>query len=648
VNPFVCVVDLRGAPLGSEALTPALPGLVAGDGRVELLFDGCWAAAWVPSGFGRPDVARRRGLLAVGNVRLANRAELVRRLGEVRPPVTDLELAMDLFARRGVGALRDLLGDFAFVLWDPEQQAAVAVRDALGVQPLFHQRSGTRVVFTSHVDCLEPGELDREYLARFLAGRALGPTATAFVGIQRVPAGSWMLARLNGVYGERYWSADEFEPAAGVGRVEPAIEEFRELFTRAVANEVDGEAETWAQLSGGLDSSSVVAMACALARGGELPRGLAGTITVVDSLSDGDETRFSDEVVARYGLRNERLVDHWAWQPDAEGPPTFAEPRHFLPFWARDRAMCRVVRGGGEASGEGAAGRVLLSGYGSDQYLSGSFDFIADLLADRQIGPAFSHLTELAVTTRQSFWRLARTHGLGPLRARRRRSPGGGAGVWPDGGAGPSWAATPPADWLAEAAAAPEAGFGGARPRTIFGGQVAAEVANTELLLNRGLFEQGIEVRYPFLFRPLVEFGLRLPVTLRVRPRQQKWILRQALGDVLPTAVRSRTGKGGIDGRIVWSLEREQTLLRRLIANSHLADLGLVRREALAQGFEAARAGLTGNVTRLFFTLALETWLAVRSGWWSRHAAPDSAARPGGPPAPPSLKEQTNVEAGVR
>jgi asparagine synthase (glutamine-hydrolysing) len=340
-------------------------------------------------------------------------------------------------------------------------------------------------------------------------------------------------------------------------------------------------------------------------------------------------------VVARFGLRNELVVDHWAWQPDAAGPPAFAEPRHFLPFWARDREMCRLVRGGADGSG----GRVLLSGYGSDQYLSGSFDFIADLLAGWRIRPAFAQLTELAVTTRQSFWRLARTHGLGPLKARRRSGSGGWLG--PDA---PSWATAAVLDSLAEVEAPPAPGA----QRSIFGRQVAAEVSNTELLLNRGLFEQGIEVRYPFLFRPLVEFGLRLPVTLRVRPHQQKWILREALGEVLPPVVRSRTGKGGIDGRIVWSLERERNLLRRLIADSHLAELGLVRREALAQGFEAARLGLSGNVSQLFFTLALETWLAIRSGWWSRHVAPDLAGRPGAPPALPSLKEQHNVEASVR
>jgi asparagine synthase (glutamine-hydrolysing) len=615
VNPFLCVADLAGRPVGMAPLAAALPALTRADGELQYVLHDAWAAAWVPSdAFGRPAIARRGHLVAVGTARISNRREVARDLGVA--PSGDLDLALELFARRGGPAIRALLGAFAFVIWDPQQQAVFAARDALGRQPLFVRQEGHRLLLASHLDCLPRGRFDEAFLAGFLAGRPpAGRTVDA--GIRRVEPGQWLVGSRGRVLTGRFWSPDEFVPAEGPGDPGEAVPAFRSLLREAVAAEVDGEVAPWSHLSGGLDSSSVVSVASGLAGEGRLPASLGGTVTVVDSLADGDETRWSEAVRRRWGLRNERVVDFGAWQDDGAPPPRLAEPTHFLPFWARDREMCRRVRAGG--------GRVLLSGYGADNYLAGSFDFLADRFAAGHWRETVAALVDLAVTTRQSFWDAARRHVLDPLRGR--------------GAAAPVAAAA----WMTPAAieAVRVAADGPAPGR--FARQVAREVAGVEVFLERGPFEDGIEMRYPFLHRPLVEFGLRLPAALRVRPHAQKWILRQALGGLLPPEVCARTGKGGIDGRLVWSLNAERRLLRRLIAESHLADLGLVDRDALARAFESARQGLVPNVVGVFFTLSLETWLASQSGWWNRNAPSLSAGCKTGPVQPPR-KELHHVE----
>ncbi len=619
MNPFVCAVDLEARTVGSEALGFALPGLCRADGRLEYLLEGPWAGAWVPAaGFNRPALAHHAGLLGLGNVRLTDRGDVARSLG-LDAPGSDLELALMVFARRGARGIAELSGSFSLVIWDRRQHALFAARDALGRQPLLFQRRGRLLVLASHADCLEQGDLDLEFLAGFVAGAPpIGPR-TAYRNVQRLEAGSWLAAAHGRIQVERYWSPDAFEPAAGPADEVEAARELRRLFRHAVSAEIDGQLAPWSHLSGGLDSSSVVGMASRLAQEGEVPSSLGGTVSVVDSLADGNETRFSDAVVRRWGLRNERLEDYWAWEMDEEGPPALAEPRHFLPFFARDRAMCRAVREGG--------GSVLLSGYGADQYLSGSFDFLADLVAARRLKEAAVALLDLAVTTRQSFWAVAWKHGIMPLRPAPAPTLAAGA---------PPWLRPHLAGSTAESVPPPPRGPGA------FARQVAREVASAEGFLERGLFEEGLELRYPFLHRPLVEFGLRLPASLRVRPHCQKWILRQALGDLLPAEVRERTGKGGIGSRIVWSLEREGRLLRRLIADSHLAELGVIDREALASAYDQARKGLVPGVVGLFFTLSLETWLAIRSGWWQRHSASLSAGPRSGP-VPTPRKESAHA-----
>jgi asparagine synthase (glutamine-hydrolysing) len=308
-------------------------------------------------------------------------------------------------------------------------------------------------------------------------------------------------------------------------------------------------------------------------------------------------------VVERYGLRNERVVDYWAWQDDGQGVPNLAEPHPFLPFWARDREACRLVREAG--------GCVVLSGFGSDNYLAFPPIYLADYLTQGRWRTAATHLAEVAISERRSFWQLGFEYGIYPLLPaglqRRWAHPAARVPSWVD----PAFAKRHGLFDRMLRLDAPRTGAG------VFADQMAVEIASIDLALEPATCREGIEIRYPFLHRPLVEFCLRLPPATRSRPALSKWIQREALGDLLPEVVRSRRGKGGIDARIFWSLNQEQTALKRLIGQSHLADLGCVDPTALARAFERSMAGDTKSVVGVFSTLALETWLAVRSGSWS-------------------------------
>jgi asparagine synthetase B (glutamine-hydrolysing) len=372
-----------------------------------------------------------------------------------------------------------------------------------------------------------------------------------------------------------------------------------------------GAGEVWSQLSGGLDSSSVVATAQALHREGLLRAGLAGTVTVVDSLGDGDERAFSDTLLARYNVRNELVRDYWAWQDDGLGAPATDEPRPTYPFFARDRRLTAIVRGAG--------GRVLLSGLGSDHFLFGNLGFIADLVARGQVTTALREITRWSVAARQSFWRVAADTAVYPFlpAALKRRL-------------AEPWRRVPP--WIAADFARHQAlqdrlpvmwGLA-AKPGEKFHREVAAEEDSHPVWIDREPFNDGLEMRYPFLYRPLVEFALRLPPEMRVQPGARKWLLREAMREELPETIRTRVGKGGIDARILGSFDREGARLARLLRNPILADLGCIDAVALRQAVERARNGIVSNLVTLVQALSLETWLAVRAGAW---AAQEGAAQ---------------------
>jgi asparagine synthase (glutamine-hydrolysing) len=315
---------------------------------------------------------------------------------------------------------------------------------------------------------------------------------------------------------------------------------------------------------------------------------VANTITIVDSLGDGDERAYSDAVVQKYQLRNEQVRDYWAWQDDGEAAPVTDQPSPLYPFYARDRRAWNIVRNAG--------GRVLLSGFGADHYLSGSLDYITDLAASGRIRDALGEVTTWSVATRQSFWTVGRRYLLDPFLSQSRQAQP------------PLWLTSS----LHRAGAVADRGHGACR----FARMITSRVNSMPAWIERWPYGADIEMRYPFLYRPLVEASLRLPARQRVRPNASKWILREAARDALPEQVRTRSTKGGIDARILWSLNREKPRLDALLRDPILAQLGCIDPVALRRAVDDARRGVAGNNVHLFSALSLETWLSVRSGAW--------------------------------
>ena len=603
MNGYLCALRLTGEPLRRAEIFGPLARIAAG--RSDLLLSeelGAFAAVARTEPYAlHPLVARHRRWLAVGDVRLDNRRELSARVGLT--DASDLELVLALLDVEGPDGVARLHGDFAFVAWDASGQKLVAARDPFGVRPLFHARRGDILLFSSRLGAFEEeGGYDGAFLADFLVAGGSDGERTIWAGVRALPAGTLLVQRGTVASTRRFWSAGDFAPAAAGDEAELAGR-FSEVFREAVRAQVDGT-PAWAQLSGGLDSSSVVATVETLHAAGELNDGLGGTVTIVDSLGDGDERAFSDEIVARYAVRNELVQNYWAWRDDGAGAPRTDEPRPIYPFFARDGRLATIVAGAG--------GRVLLSGLGADHLLYGNLGYIADLAARGRIGAALGEAARWSVAARQSFWTTANRQLLAPFLPRRLQ-----LGLARPAQRVPTW--VPPE--FARTHGLPErlplaAGLG-IRAGHRFQTQVAADVGRLPIWVDREPFNDTLEMRYPFLYRPLVEFTLGLPVDMRVRPGRRKWILREAMRDVLPERIRTRTGKGGMDARVLWSLHRERGRLEELLRRPVLADLGCVEPARLRAAVEAARNGIVTNLVSLMLVLSLETWLSVRAGRWS-------------------------------
>jgi asparagine synthase (glutamine-hydrolysing) len=204
-------------------------------------------------------------LRCVADLRLDNRNDLKGVFGsEGGPELSDIDLLLLGYRRWGVQLAEHLAGDFAFVIWDGRHRSVYAARDPFGVRTLFYEAREGHCALASEIDTLVlseggPRELEEDVVLDYLLNDPRGRRETFYQGIRRVQPGHWLLAGAGSLREERYWKPPRWPLRLASGREYAA--EFRRHFGQAVEARLDRARPTVAQLSGGLDSSSIVCMA---------------------------------------------------------------------------------------------------------------------------------------------------------------------------------------------------------------------------------------------------------------------------------------------------------------------------------------------------------------------------------------------------
>ena len=298
------------------------------------------------------------------------------------------------YGKDGVGGLAALTGEFSFVLWDPLQRAAFAIRDPFGIRPLFTATAEGDVLISDEADRIGAGNgFDLHFIAEFLATGHQSARRTIWRGTNPLQPGTVMVWQEARTTTKRLWTLS-MVPRPHADREEVA-NEVRRLITSAVQCHLSAGRGVCADLSGGVDSSSVVCTAAGLARRGS-EAALHGTITFEDSLG-GHESDFVNDVLKAYPeLHHSKVIDTYPWQEDGEPPPQTPQPERDFPFYARDRMVAKTL--------SRAGADVLLSGVGPDCYLSIGVGHATDMVWHGRIGPAVRELATWSRRARMNFW----------------------------------------------------------------------------------------------------------------------------------------------------------------------------------------------------------------------------------------------------
>lgn len=493
----------------------------------------------------QPLVADGSGIAILFDGRLDNRGELLDLLGWHGPALTaapDPAIVLALFERLGDGFVRRLVGDFAIALWQPRDQRLLLLRSPYGWRPLLWTFDGATFGFATDPRTLVVGlgldrRLNEPVIGEFLSTRFVSQTETFWHGVQRVPGGS-ALALEQGRVRSWYWHDEPYEDLSRLSAGDH-VERFRGLFDQALIATTRNAGPIASQLSGGLDSSSVVCRATELHRAGRIDR----QIDAISARFPGepqDESAYSGAVEAHLGItasvvgaRRFDLDTARAWCADTYQLPLRPNALDTLPN------SCDHI----EAQG----GRIMLTGEGGDDWLNGSLAHWPDLLLRGRWGAAIGDARRRWPD--RSAWVAARRvfyHGGMPLLSRRYRAQLIHPHLQYDAGV-PEWIR---GDWAAriglearwQADHPPVALPTFAQKSRLAVLTAARRHVNFDNVLAY-VESRGVEIRHPFHDLRLARFYMGAAGAVMRADGERKYILREAMRGTLPEKVRQRRDK---------------------------------------------------------------------------------------------------------
>jgi asparagine synthase (glutamine-hydrolysing) len=542
------------------------------------------------------------GAVLTWDGRLDNRTELICELHDLvatKSP-TDVEVVAAAYEGWGSGCCAKLIGDWALSVWDPRNRSLTLAKDPIGVRHLYYLSDDHQVTWSTILDALvllsgRTFVLCEEYVAGWFSHFPANHL-TPYIGIHAVLPSCSVLIKDGQIRIQKYW---DFDPEKRTRyRSDSEYEEhFRTVFAQSVRRRLRSDRPILAELSGGMDSSSIVCMADQI-----IAEGSAETLRL-DTVSyyDDSEPNWNERP---YFTRVEEKRGRAGLHIDTSSQMKMA--------FELSADKVSVTPGSGCNSLEQFVGylkshgnRVLLSGIAGDEVTGGVPTPIPEL-ANLLIKANFKHLAHAlkvwALNKRRPWFHLL-------FETARCFLP-------------PALVSIPkhrrPAPWL-------NPGFvrrnrtalhGYSNRLRILGSLPSFQENLSTLDALRRQLECSVlssnplyEKRYAFLDRDLLEFMYSIPREQIVRPGQRRSLMRRALVGIVPDELLNRKRKAFVARSALAALSHERIALTDLTKKMVSAELGIVVPEYLVAAIQKARQGMEIPVVTLMRTLGIETWL---------------------------------------
>jgi asparagine synthase (glutamine-hydrolysing) len=580
--------------------------------------------------FGSQPAVDVRGNILTLDGRIDNHAELCQLLNLDREEIADSKIVLVAFERWGVDCFSRLIGDWAIALWSHAEQSLYLARDHAGTRTLYFEVTGERVLWSTYLETFftdrNERELDETYAAYYLSCQPIHDL-TPYKGITAVTPAHYLVFHEGFISRKAHWEWVVKDKIRYTTDTEYE-DRFLSLFRQSVARRIGPGAPIVAQLSGGMDSTSIVCMSDHIRRSQGSYIDLLDTISYYDnSEPNWNEVPYFALVEAKRGKAGIHIATSFSNRTYETPQPLCGGRQHFP---GGDRGTLELDERVNELLGCNGY-RVIMSGIGGDELLGGlptPLPELADLLVSLNLSGFLKQATMWGISTRE------------PITSLLLKTIGFIAKVYQQPCLEPS--SLPP--WLSP------------RLRQRFAKLAVHNMARSEVLgispsaINSGLAWWSIleslphlfpsigarhEYRYPYLDRDLANFLLRIPSQQLVRPGRRRALMRNALRDLVPAEVLERKRKAFPSRGLLASLRNAQIQIESMYNDPVTASYGLIVPKEFRKAYNLTITGETSRWTMpLIRALDLEVWLRSttihpskqEAGWSKDFVLPPRAA----------------------
>ena len=562
------------------------------------------------------------GVTLVFNGEIYNYRELRRQLldrGHRFKTHSDGEVIAHLYEERGPDFVRELNGMFAIALWDNRAKRLVLARDRAGEKPLYYWHRDQTLVFASEIKSLfeYPGisrAMDPTALTQYFFYGHFPAPRSVYAEIKKLPAAHRMVVEGGEIHLEPYWRLQDHlrppgQPRATARDQQALVEELRQRVREASESRLVSDVPLGVFLSGGIDSSTIVAIMS------ELTPGNVNTFSIAFT-----EKTFNEEPYANFVARHFRTQHHVVTADEASMRQAFlfladhldepvadpaVIPTYMLSRFARQRI------------------KVALSGEGSDELFGGYPTYLGARLAEYYLRlPQF--------VRRQFFGRLQRflpvsstavPKGLFLRRflSHAEKDPAQRHHIWfgmftpteLDQLFSPEWRGPKPASrdiFLPLARVLEDASFDRTLAEMLYLDFRLYLEDNLLVKIDRASMACSLELRTPYLDHRLVEFAARIPSELKVRHFQLKWLLKKAAEKWLPHKIVYRQKRGFSVPIARWMRKELCPLLDETLGEEKLRRQGIFNVPFVRRLLQEHWSGRADHRKTLWTLLCFQLW----------------------------------------
>ena len=540
------------------------------------------------------------------------RSELIEK-GRVFATHSDSEVILHLYEEMGERCTDRLRGMFAFAIWDEKRKKLFAARDRLGQKPFYYVVRGNELYFASEIKALlalDPSlaQVNPEALAQYLTLRIIAPPRSMFIEIRKLPPAHQLTFDANaGLRITRYWDLP-YEPKLQ-GSDDELVDQLEDQLIQALKLHMVSDVPVGAFMSGGLDSTLVVAMVMKHVAAEPIQ-----TFTLGLPYGQFDEAPYARMVAERYGTQHHEevirpsLLDtlpDLVWHLDEPSDP-LSICTYLIARIARRHV--KVVLGGD-------GGDELFGGY--DRYYgnryAGYYAALPRSLRKHLIGGVLSAIPDGAwykSKAHQIKWLHALSFLTGGQRYARSLAYFYFGPEWRDPLYGPRLQKVEesfdPEQSICEMFDSAKASD--AVDRMLYADSFIRLPDHPVMISDRMTMANSLEARAPLMDHVVAEFAARLPARMKVRGRSLRYIQHRLAERYLPKEVMDRP-KQGFSSALPYMLRDEYRLLFEVfLQSSRLAQDGYIQQTAVNQLLREHLTGKKDNGNRLWLLLNSEVW----------------------------------------